>query len=53
MVAVFPGAQMAWVLRPRGERGAGCFELVGETYCHGVIDGEVWMGGLVEDVFLV
>ncbi len=52
VIAIFPGAQTPFVLRPRADLGPGHFELVGETYCHGIMDGEAW-GGPLQDFFLV
>jgi len=52
VVVLLLGARTPYVLRPRGDRGFGCFEVVGEAYGHGIMDGEA-AGGLVEEIHLV
>ena len=41
VVVVFCGGRVPFVLRPDGEKGGCYYELVGEAYCDGVMDGEV------------
>lgn len=52
VVVLFPGAHVPYVLRPRPDSGRGHFELVGEAYCHGIMDGEA-AGGPLENIYLV
>lgn len=48
-VVLFAGACIPHILRPKTE---GCFEYIGEAYCDGVMDGEVWDKGEPDDVYL-
>lgn len=50
VVVVFAGAAVPHVLRPRG---GGQFEFIGDAYCDGVMDGEVWNGERLETFLLV
>jgi hypothetical protein len=46
MVAVLYGAQVPFVIRPKKDTKEVQFELVGECYIHGLMDGEALMLGL-------
>jgi hypothetical protein len=52
VVVLFPEAETPYLIRPHPGRGSGHFELVGEAYCHGIMDGEA-AGGPLEDIYLV
>ncbi len=52
VAVLFSGGEMAYVLHPRPDRGVDHFECVGETYCHGIMDGEA-ADRPFEDFYLV
>lgn len=52
IVVVFFGARVPYVLRPCGDLDERRFELVGEAYCDGIMDGEL-VGRPVECFYLV
>ena len=41
VVCVFTGGEVPFLLREGGASGNGMFQLLGECYIHGVMDGEV------------
>ncbi len=54
VVVVFCGGRIPFVLRPRGlQGGEKRFELVGEAYSDGVMDGEVAEAGARSDFYLI
>ncbi len=52
VVVLLLGARTPYVLRPRGDKGLGYFEVLGEAYCHGIMDGAA-AGGQLEEIHLV
>jgi hypothetical protein len=50
-ICLFEGDAVPWVIRPRSD---GTFQLVGEAYIHGIMDGEAigWEGSQWEDIQL-
>jgi len=56
-VFLLRGAEVPFILRPMGEeKGKKKFQLVGEAYIHGVMDGEMakWdNGGLGEEAVVI
>jgi len=51
-VVLLPGAETPYVIRPRPDNGLNHYEVVGEAYCDGIMDGEAADGPLV-DIYLV
>ncbi len=51
-VVLLPGAQTPYVIRPRPDSGLNHYELVGEAYCDGIMDGEA-MDRPLDDIYLV
>jgi hypothetical protein len=51
-VVLLPGAETPYVIRSRPDSGLNHYEVVGEAYCDGIMDGEA-AGGPLVDIFLV
>ncbi|KAL2137335.1 hypothetical protein VTI74DRAFT_3275 [Chaetomium olivicolor] len=51
MIVIFAGAHIPYVLRPSVDRDKH-WEYVGEAYCDGVMDGEVWDESKLETFYL-
>lgn len=53
VVVVFYGDRVAYVIRPAPEHGENTYTLVGESYCDGIMDGEIADTAEKRDFFLV
>lgn len=54
MIAVLHGANVPFIIRKAGqtENGEACWKLVGDSYVHGMMDGEAVSLGKVQDIIL-
>lgn len=52
-VFVFHGDTIPYVVRPVPEKGDGTYLLMGETYCDGIMDGELADTAEREDFYLI
>lgn len=53
IIAVLEGGPVPYILRPRIGAEAGCYELIGDAYVHGLMDGEGWKPDLLQEIVLV
>lgn len=53
VIALLEGGRVPYILRPRSDIHAGVYELVGDAYVHGVMDGEGWNQDLLQEIVLV
>ncbi len=52
VIALLEGGPVPYILRP-SETQAGNYELIGDAYVHGVMDGEGWNPDLLQEIVLV
>jgi hypothetical protein len=54
VIAVLYGANVPFIIRKAGqtENGETCWKLVGDSYVHGIMDGEAVSLGKVQDIIL-
>lgn len=53
VIALLEGGKVPYILRPRSDAEAGVYELVGDAYVHGVMDGEGWNQDILQEIVLV
>jgi hypothetical protein len=53
VIALLEGGSVPYILRPRSKPQAGDYELIGDAYVHGVMDGERWNPDLLQEIILV
>ncbi len=52
VIALLECGPVPYILRP-SETRIGDYELIGDAYVHGVMDGEGWNPDLLQEIFLV
>lgn len=53
VIALLEGGRVPYILRPGNETQAGCYQVIGDAYVHGVMDGESWNPELLGEIVLV
>lgn len=53
IIALLEGGSVPYILRPRSGTEAGCYELIGDAYVHGIMDGEEWKPEFAQEIILV
>jgi hypothetical protein len=53
IIALLEGGPVPYILRPRVGEEAGCYELIGDAYVHGLMDGEGWKPDLLQEIVLL
>ena len=53
IIALLEGGPVPYILRPRIGEEAGCYELIGDAYIHGLMDGEGWKSDLLQEIVLL
>ncbi|CAG8983143.1 hypothetical protein HYALB_00004586 [Hymenoscyphus albidus] len=53
LIALLEGGGVPYILRPKYEMGETLFEIIGDAYVHGIMDGEAWNSAAVQDIILV
>jgi hypothetical protein len=52
-IVLLGGGKVPYILRPKDGTETGCYELIGDAYVHGIMDGEAWNPELLEEIVLV
>jgi hypothetical protein len=52
-IALLEGGPVPYILRPMIGEEAGCYELIGDAYVHGLMDGEGWEPDLLQEIILL
>ena len=53
VIALLEGGRVPYILRPKTGVDEGCYELIGDAYVHGIMDGEGWSPDLLQEIVLV
>jgi hypothetical protein len=53
VIVLLEGGPVPYILRPKGETSVKEYELVGDAYVHGAMDGERWDPDLLQEIVLV
>jgi hypothetical protein len=53
IIALLEGGPVPYILRPMIGKEAGCYELIGDAYVHGLMDGEGWQPDLLQEIVLL
>jgi hypothetical protein len=52
-IALLQGGKVPYILRPKIGKDAGCYEIIGDAYVHGIMDGDGWKPDHLEKIVLV
>lgn len=52
-IALLEGGRMPYILRPKVGREENEWEIIGDAYVHGIMDGEAWKPNQLIDIVLV
>jgi hypothetical protein len=52
-IVLLGGGKVPYILRPKDGAETGYYELIGDAYVHGIMDGEAWNPELLEEIVLV
>jgi hypothetical protein len=52
-IVLLGGGKVPYIVRPKDGAEIGCYELIGDAYVHGIMDGEAWNPELLEEIVLV
>jgi hypothetical protein len=53
IIALLEGGPVPYILRLRIGAEAGCYELIGDAYVHGLMGGEGWKPDLLQEIILI
>ncbi|KAH9218706.1 heterokaryon incompatibility protein-domain-containing protein [Leptodontidium sp. 2 PMI_412] len=53
IIALLEGGRVPYILRPKTGVDKGRYELIGDAYVHGIMDGEGWSPDLLQEIVLV
>ncbi|KAH6717781.1 hypothetical protein BKA61DRAFT_292171 [Leptodontidium sp. MPI-SDFR-AT-0119] len=53
VIALLEGGRVPYILRPKTGADEGLYELIGDAYVHGTMDGEGWSPDLLQEIVLV
>jgi hypothetical protein len=53
IIALLEGGRVPYILRPKVGMEEGYYELIGDAYVHGIMDGEAWKPDLLQEIILV
>ncbi|CAG8958801.1 hypothetical protein HYFRA_00011752 [Hymenoscyphus fraxineus] len=53
VIALLAGGLVPYILRPKCELGVNFYEIIGDAYVHGIMDGEAWNSTITQDINLV